>query len=397
MRRWWVASLGLAALAVVYVCYCLLRPLSLVAQQLTPPTPEQGRFTAASLGLRRGSVGYIDPTNNSVNCRPLGQGSEYEQPQPTASLAKVITVQVVLAKHPLKTSESGPTITMSADDEARYLHTVNIGGSFGHVVAGEQISERQLIEGILLASANNMADSLAIWAYGSMEAYHQAANQWLAQHGLRATIVGGDASGFDSTTKSTPTDLCQIMLLAAKQPALVEIMNTKEVVLPTGDVLHTTNRLLGQHGIFAGKTGYTDEAGRGLMVASQQTIDGISLTTAAVSLGNDTYNDAFINTERLVGSLTNDLHVFTIAKEQVVGQAKTDWGGHSDIITGRSVAVPYWSDQPPHIQVATTVGSGSLSSNSIIGQLQVGGDKINLLSRQAIAPAKVGWRLSHPL
>ena len=134
-------------------------------------------FTLDDLGLGRAAVGYIDPSSGAIQCRALGAGDGYTFRAPRLALAKLITVQVVLDKYPLAAGESGPLIAMSGDDEARYWWTVNVGGSNARVVAGEQISQRQLIEGILLASANNMADSLAIWAFGSMDSYHQAATE----------------------------------------------------------------------------------------------------------------------------------------------------------------------------------------------------------------------------
>lgn len=382
---------------VVYICYCLLRPLSIAISPVDLTSPAAGKFTAADVTVRRGAVGYLNPLSGQPECRPLGSGSEYDQAKPTASLAKLITVQVVLDKHPLKAGETGPTITMSADDEAHYWEVVRNGGGYGRVVAGEQITERQLIEGIVLASANNMADSLAKWAFGSMDNYHQAARQWLASHNLTSTSVGGDASGFDPQTKSTPTDLCRVMLLATKQPALVEIMQEREAVMPTGDVMTSTNRLLGQNGIFAGKTGYTEEAGRGFMLASQQTINGTVLTTAAVSLGNDSYTAAFDTAGQLNDALSSSLRIYHLDQDRAVGQIKSRWGSRSDVVVANPLTIPYWADQAPTINLTmSNDGQASLSANSIVGQLQIGDNSVNLITKQTIKAPSLGWRLSHP-
>ena len=349
------------------------------------------------LGPWRAAVGYINPSTRSIQCRALGEGENYMVPRATASLAKLITVQVVLDKYPLAAGESGPLITMSGDDEARYWWTVNIGGSNARVVTGEQISERQLIEGILLASANNMADSLAIWAFGSMDGYHQAANEWLAKHGLTSTTVGGDASGFDPATKSTPTDLCKIMLLAAEEPILAEIMAEPEVTLPTGDVIHTTNQLLGQNGIFAGKTGYTDEAGRGMVVASRQIIGDTEIVVAGVSLSNDSYQTAFDTTAQLIAAMPQNLRVLNLNSDVSVGEIAAPWTSNRHIIAAHGLVVPYWVDQPPMITatVADTI-SDSLSPNSIIGRLVVDDGEVNLIVTDGLPAATASWRLAHP-
>ena len=397
MRKWWGSAVAVVCIVAIYICYCLLRPLQVSSITIDLDTPSPGDFTMDDLGLWRAAVGYISPSTGSIQCRALGEGENYTVPRATASLAKLITVQVVLDKYPLAAGESGPLITMSGDDEARYWWTVNIGGSNARVVTGEQISERQLIEGILLASANNMADSLAIWAFGSMDGYHQAANEWLARHGLTSTTVGGDASGFDPATKSTPTDLCKIMLLAAQEPVLAEIMSEPEVTLPTGDVIHTTNQLLGQNGIFAGKTGYTDEAGRGMVVASRQIIGDTEIVVAGVSLSNDSYQTAFDTTAQLIAAMPQNLRVLNLNSDVSVGEIAAPWTSNRHIIAAHGLVVPYWVDQPPMITatVADTIGD-SLSPNSIIGRLVVNDSEVNLIVTDGLPAATASWRLAHP-
>lgn len=398
MKKWWGSTLAILAIIAGYVCYCLVRPLQIGAAKIQLPELTSGELSATGLGLRRAAIGYINPEDNAIQCRALGDGEAYTTPIATASLAKMITVQVVLDKYPLKAGESGPTITMTNDDENRYWWAVNNGGSNARVVAGEQITERQLLEGILLVSANNMADSLAIWAFGSIDGYHQAARQWLNKNNLVNTIVGGDASGFSSETKSTPTDLCKIMLLATKQPALVEILSANTATLPTGEVLQSTNRLLGQNGIFAGKTGYTDEAGRGLMVASHQQIGNVQLTTAAVSLSNDSYDAAFDTTNQLVLALVNDLQIYSISKGEPIGKISSLWGSQTDLSVNHTVVIPYWSDQPPTIKLSINKQiTDSLSPNTIIGTLQIGTNYINVHAISGIEPARLAWRLTTPI
>lgn len=398
MKKWWGSTLAILAIIAGYVCYCLVRPLQIGAAKIQLPELTSGELSATNLGLRRAAIGYINPEDNAIQCRALGDGEAYTTPIATASLAKMITVQVILDKYPLKAGESGPTITMTNDDENRYWWAVNNGGSNARAVAGEQITERQLLEGILLVSANNMADSLAIWAFGSIDGYHQAARQWLNKNNLANTIVGGDASGFSSETKSTPTDLCKIMLLATKQPALVEILSANTATLPTGEVLQSTNRLLGQNGIFAGKTGYTDEAGRGLMVASHQQIGNVQLTTAAVSLSNDSYDAAFDTTNQLVLALANDLQVYSIAKGEPIGEISSLWGSQTDLSVNHTVVIPYWSDQPPTIKLSINKQiTDSLSPNTIIGTLQIGTNYINVHATSGIEPARLAWRLTTPI
>lgn len=400
VNKWWGTTLGILVVATCYFCYAILRPLDISNVSINVNQPQAKTLSSTTLGINRGAVGYINPETGTINCRPLGEGNAYNIPQPTASLAKMITVQVVLDKYPLDAGQGGPIITMSNEDEARYWREVYNGGSNARVVAGEQISEYQLIQGIVLASANNMADSLAIWAFGSMEGYFEAAKQWLDKNGLNSTTVAGDASGFNSATTSTPTDLCKIMLLAAKQPVLAEIMSQSEATLPTGDIIYSTNRLLGQDGIFGGKTGYTDEAGRGVMVVARHKINNIDIITSAVSLSNESYDRAFETASQLNKAVANDVGVYTIDSENSIGHITTKWSGTdtANVSASRNVNTTYWVDQPPRVRAELyTLHGDRLSNNSVVGRFIIDEQIINLVTPNGLKPAGVWWRLTNPL
>lgn len=400
VNKWWGTTLGILVVATCYFCYAILRPLDISNVSINVNQPQAKTLSSTTLGINRGAVGYINPETGTINCRPLGEGNAYNIPQPTASLAKMITVQVVLDKYPLDAGQGGPIITMSNEDEARYWREVYNGGSNARVVAGEQISEYQLIQGIVLASANNMADSLAIWAFGSMEGYFEAAKQWLDKNGLNSTTVAGDASGFNSATTSTPTDLCKIMLLAAKQPVLAEIMSQSEATLPTGDIIYSTNRLLGQDGIFGGKTGYTDEAGRGVMVVARHKINNIDIITSVVSLSNESYDRAFETASQLNKAVANDVGVYTIDSENSIGHITTKWSGAdtANVSASRNVNTTYWVDQPPRVRAELyTLHGDRLSNNSVVGRFIIDEQIINLVTPNGLKPAGVWWRLTNPL
>lgn len=401
MKKWWGLGLGTISVVALYVAVTTVRPLTLSIPQLQIAKPKAEPLPALDLGLKRSAIGYIDPASNTINCRALGEGVDYTEPRPTASLAKTITVQVVLDKYPLKdASDSGPVITMSADDEARYWQVLNEGGSNVRVVAGEQISERQLIEGVMLSSANNMADSLAIWAFGSIDGYKQAASAWLKQHGLVSTLIGDDASGFHAGTKSTPVDLCKITLLAAQNPALASILSEHEATMPTGDVARSTNRLLlqGRHSVFGGKTGYTDDAGYGVLMMNHVTVNGEQLTAGAVTLSHGSYNEAFESADKLLATLPQDIKIYKLSRETSLGRITSQWGQTAALSASHGLLVPYWADQPPQVSYnATSSASDSISHGTIIGQITVAGDSTNIIANNRIAPASFGWRLSHPL
>lgn len=392
--RWAIlASAGIAGAVVAgVVCVKLLRPAIVDKLDITLRSPTAQALQADTLSIRRGAIGYLDPADGRAKCRTVGDDATEQRA--TASLAKLITVQVVLDKYPLKESENGPTITTSTEDEARYWHEVQTGGSYGRVVAGEQLSERQLIEGIMLVSANNMADSLAIWAFGSLEKYQAAAAAWLKSNDLADTTVGTDASGLDATTTSTPADLCRIALLAAKQPALVKIMSESSATMPTGDVFTSTNRLLGQDGIFGGKTGYNEAAGRGVILLARHNIDDTNLTTVSVSLGNDSYNAAFDTAQALNKATTQDTKVLRVRKGQRVGNITTKWGSQTKVTANRGLVSAYFADTPPTIY-GSLYRTHDITSGVMVGELLVGDSSVALTASSRISAPSIGWLLIH--
>src|SRR5437763_7364430 len=86
-----------------------------------------------------------------------------------ASVAKVMTAYLVLRDHPLRLGQAGATITLTDAD------VVDTDGRRGQeqsvvpIAAGEQLTELQALQALLLPSANNIAAVLARWDAGSAD------------------------------------------------------------------------------------------------------------------------------------------------------------------------------------------------------------------------------------
>ena len=137
------------------------------------PWPRSGESALAVTGI--GTVGSAGPSS----------------PVPIASLAKVMTAAVVLRDHPLTAGQSGPGVTVSAADQAAYQADEAAGDSVAPVVAGETLSELQLLEGLLIPSADNLAPVVARWDAGSQAAFVTRMNALAASLGMRATALRG--------------------------------------------------------------------------------------------------------------------------------------------------------------------------------------------------------------
>ncbi len=74
-----------------------------------------------------------------------------------ASVAKVMTAYLVLRDHPLQLGEDGPTITLTDVDVADTDRRRDREESVVSIEAGEELTERQALQALLLPSANNIA------------------------------------------------------------------------------------------------------------------------------------------------------------------------------------------------------------------------------------------------
>ena len=140
-------------------------------------------------------------------------GENFEETQPTASTAKMILGLTIMQAKPFALGESGENITIDENFYQIYVDYLASGGSVSKVSVGEEISEYDALMSVFLPSSNNMADTLAIWAFGSLENYHNYAAKMLEDWGISNTTIGIDASGFDASTTSTAADLAKSELI----------------------------------------------------------------------------------------------------------------------------------------------------------------------------------------
>src|SRR5262249_59005874 len=89
------------------------------------------------------------------------QAGPNQHPAAIASVAKVMTAYVVLRDHPLRLGQEGPTITLGDADVADTDRRAGQDESVVPVAAGEELTERQALQALLLPSAHHIAPVLA--------------------------------------------------------------------------------------------------------------------------------------------------------------------------------------------------------------------------------------------
>jgi len=225
-----------------------------------------------------GQAAFVQSGRSQVQAGPNQHAA------PIASVAKVMTAYLVLRDHPLRAGEDGPTITLTDTDVADTDRRRGQQESVVPIAAGEQLTERQALQALLLPSANNIAAVLARWDAGSVDRFVARMNATARSLGMIHTRYT-DPSGYDDATVSTAADQVRIADRAMLLPVFASIVATPSATLPVAGTIHNTNTLLGHDGFVGVKTGSDDGAGGCFAFRAIRWIDGKRTTITGVVLG----------------------------------------------------------------------------------------------------------------
>ena len=314
-----------------------------------------------------------------------------QTPVPIASITKIVTALAVLKEKPLAKGEKGPNITINSDDVAIYNEFVSQDGSVTPITRGSQISEYDGLQSMLIPSSNNMAATVAKWAFGSVDNYVKYANQMLLDMGFKQTHVD-EASGFSTKSVSTATELIKLGEIALANEVIAEIVNKDTVNLPFAGKVNNINWLLGNEGVIGIKTGNTDEAGGCLLFAAQKNILGQSITLIGAILGAPSRYEAIADSRDVLRSVEKAFEKVTVVqKKQVLGSYETPWGAKSDLIASDELSVVAWKGT----SIEPTFKTLATSSSKLAGN-HVGEVKVSYGEQQKTVPAELKNDLPDP-
>jgi serine-type D-Ala-D-Ala carboxypeptidase (penicillin-binding protein 5/6) len=221
-----------------------------------------------------------------ANTRPAA--SRHQQPVPIASLAKVMTAYLTLKRYPLSGAEDGFTLTVTAAQARAELEDAAEDQSIVAVQEGEQLTERQLLEGLLIPSGNNIAEMLAAQAAGSETRFVAAMNAEARTLDMDHTSYS-DPTGFDPGTVSTAADQLRVFRRAMRFAVFRQIVSMPSVTLPVAGTLTNYNPLIAAG--YAGKTGSSSAAEGCLAFFTHLSVGGRRLTAVGVVLGQGQGSD----------------------------------------------------------------------------------------------------------
>jgi len=386
-------TLGLLLAIAFYLPMTLLAPLHPVDPVIAHRTAPAGTAAVLSFpgygGSAIGAVGFEGVLAHSGSTSPL----------PMASITKLITALVVLQAKPLAVGAEGPKVTMTSADVALYHHYRSVDGQVVTVKSGLVFSEHELLQLALIHSANNYAASLALWAFGSMDAYLSAARSWVAAQKLTSVTIT-DPTGLDITDVASTADLLQLGKLALADPVLAPIVSTKSITIHDVGTLTNTNTLLGYDGIEGIKTGTLNDAGSNLLFAARHKVGSATVVIIGVVLGGSTHEAVDSDIRSLLTGVLAGFHQLAVAKKgDAFASYTTEWGATISAVAGGSAELVTWGDAKVTASItATPVSTGAKGQSVGTATFTSEGHAVSvpLVLSTAIDDPGPGWRLSHP-
>lgn len=256
--------------------------------------------------------------------------NEAAKPLPPASMTKLMTAYVVMQSITGGTLGWDDKVTVSA-------RASKVGGSQVYLSEGEQFTVRELMQALMIQSANDAAIALAEHIGGSKEGFVETMNS-------SAKALGMTASEFHSPHGLPPEPdqkpdlvsaydfLTLSRALLSKYPQLTEFTGQMEADFRNGEFkMRNHNKLLQT---FAGcdglKTGYYNEAGFSVAATAQR--NDVRVISVVMGCGDRKHRDA--EAARLLAEGLKKYQKVVVAKAgEVVDASKP-------VIDGEKLVVP---------------------------------------------------------
>jgi serine-type D-Ala-D-Ala carboxypeptidase (penicillin-binding protein 5/6) len=360
----------------VLLALALAALMGLVAFQLLRPLPVVAATTAPAPGVVSGtppSLPWPAKGEAAVGTAELGLlgVSSGEQPQPMASVAKLMTALVILQDKPLAVDNPGPAITIDATDVADFQARQAAGESVLKVSAGEQLSELDALQGLLIPSGNNIAAVLAKWDAGSVDAMVKKMNVRAAAIELTHTSFA-DTAGVSAQTTSNPRDLFRLGIEAMKHPVIARVVGQVQAVLPVAGVVYNVDYVLGQEGIIGIKTGSGPEFGANFVFASTQAAGTQPYNVYGAVMAANTLDEAFKATKALIAAVRAGVTMNKIVSQSdAVASYGAPWGSRADIRAASDLTVFSWPGMAIKRTVTVASVTAPVESGRKVGRLQL--------------------------
>lgn len=238
-------------------------------------------------------IALLDATDNEIVA-----GKGYNEKIYPASMTKVMTL--IVAVENLKNLDETFIMKSEIIDPL-----IKEDASRAGFIAGEEVSAKNLLYGLILPSGADAAVALAEMIAGSEEGFVDLMNQKCEELGLENTHFMNTTGLHDDNEYTTPVEMAMIMGYAMENETCAQVLSTYQYTTdatqqhPEGILLTSTmfSRMVGNEAegvlIVAGKTGYTTQAGHCLVSYAQKDGRNYVAVTAGASGKWDVIFDDF--------------------------------------------------------------------------------------------------------
>ncbi|EFG08574.1 D-alanyl-D-alanine carboxypeptidase [Streptomyces clavuligerus] len=358
-----------------------------VAQVLRPlPAPELKLSGDPAFTFKGDAVDLKFPGEGqgAVAVDGVGTVATYgdQKPRPIASVTKAMTAYVILREKPLTGKGQGDRITIDQRTEDEY-HSGKNSESVVEVKAGQKYTQRQLLELLMIPSANNVARLLARWHAGSEAAFVKKMQAAADDLGMKDTVYT-DPSGLRSTTVSTPLDQLKLAEAAMQDEVFREIVNTTKLKVPGIErtIYNSADKALLLDGVGGIKTGSSTPAGGNLLWSANAEVDGEIHRVYGATFD---VHDAGRLDEKLELAVDHSIRVIeaaqqavtsdtVIKKGTVVGRVDDGLGGTTPVVATEDLKAIGWAGHRAEISIdgAGSPVPGTGAAGDVVGRITVG-------------------------
>ena len=199
------------------------------------------------------------------------------QPRLIASITKLMTALVAAER----AEDLDEVVTVKGE-------WLGSEGSSIYLKAGEEITLRALLYGLMLQSGNDAAMAIACHTAGSEADFVALMNARAAELGMKDSSFANPSGLNDDNHYSTAYDMALLAQACLRNETVAEICATRSITIGTRTFVNHNKLLHRYEGCVGMKTGFTEKAGRTLVSAAAR--DGQTLICVTLNDGND-WND----------------------------------------------------------------------------------------------------------
>ncbi len=288
------------------------------AASLGPGVPAAAGAPATPPPVPARSWVVVDDTDGAVLA-----GRRAAAPRAVASITKLMTAYLTL-----RDARPGQVVRVPAA-------AARIGEAGVGLEPGTRVEVRTLLDALLVPSANDAAETLAVGLAGSERAFVRRMNAAAAELGMRDTVYRAPYGLDTPGQRSTAIDSVRLARVLMRDPRFRRVVRKRAAVV-AGRPFATTNTLLGRYpGLDGVKTGHTDEAGWSLVGSAWR--DGRRMYVAALGATDAAGRD--LSVRRLLDwGFSRYRPVRLVTEAQVFASVPVPWDrGRLDVAAARSL------------------------------------------------------------